>query len=159
MPIVLYGSKNYQQPELRVKVISHFIAKFILLKTKISRLVNFLDEWKFWYRFLASFNIEGSWPYIVQDFSHKKLPETPPSWEFTMTSNSARKKTSLSLKLCIPDKKRQWMLSGSHDRFVRIRNEKSPETPPWWEIKMTSYPVCNITSLSRKPRSVTKKLL
>jgi len=42
-------------------------------------------------------------------------------------------------------------LSGSHARSFRIHHEKSPEAPPGGEITMTSYTVCNITSLSRKP--------
>ena len=43
-------------------------------------------------------------------------------------------------------------LSGSHGRSFRIRPEKSPRAPPSEEFKMTSYPSCNKTSLSRKPR-------
>jgi len=39
----------------------------------------------------------------------------------------------------------------SHGHSFRIRHEKSPKAPPDWEITMTSYPVCNKTSLSRKP--------
>jgi len=41
-------------------------------------------------------------------------------------------------------------LSGSNGRSFRIRHEKKPETPPGGGITMTSYPVCNKTSLSRK---------
>jgi len=37
-------------------------------------------------------------------------------------------------------------------RSFRIRHENSPKAPPSGEISMTSYPTCNKTSLSRKPR-------
>jgi len=49
-------------------------------------------------------------------------------------------------------------LSGSHGRSFRIRHEKSPEALPSVEITMTSYPACNKTSLSRKPRIPDKKV-
>jgi len=42
-------------------------------------------------------------------------------------------------------------LSGSVGHSFRIRQEKSPETPPSGEITITSYLVGNETSLSRKP--------
>jgi len=42
-------------------------------------------------------------------------------------------------------------LSGSHGRSFRIRHENLPHAPPDGEITMTSYPACNMTSLSRKP--------
>jgi len=50
-------------------------------------------------------------------------------------------------------------LSGSHGRSFRIRQEKLREAPPNWEITMTSYPVCNKTSLSLKPCMAAKQLL
>jgi len=50
-------------------------------------------------------------------------------------------------------------LSGSHGRFFRISQEKSPEAPLSGEITMTSYPACNKTSLSRKPCIPDKKLI
>jgi len=42
-------------------------------------------------------------------------------------------------------------LSWSHGRSFRICHKKSPEAPPSGKITMTSYPVGNETSLSRKP--------
>jgi len=42
---------------------------------------------------------------------------------------------------------------------IRIRHEKSPETFPSGEITMTSYPVGNKTSLSRKPCISNKKFI
>jgi len=50
-------------------------------------------------------------------------------------------------------------LTGSHGRSFKIIHEKSPEAPPGGEIAMTSYPVGNKTSLSRKPCIPDKKLL
>jgi len=50
-------------------------------------------------------------------------------------------------------------LSGSHARFFRIRFGKSPEAPPGGEITITSYTVCNKTSLFQKLCSTDKKLL
>jgi len=50
-------------------------------------------------------------------------------------------------------------LSESHGRSFRIRHERSPGTPPSGEITMKSYPVSNTISLSRKPCTITKKLL
>jgi len=47
-------------------------------------------------------------------------------------------------------------LSGSHDRFFRIRHENLPKAPLNWEITMTSYLACNETSLSRKPYILDK---
>jgi len=40
-----------------------------------------------------------------------------------------------------------------------FRQQNLCETPPSGEITMTSYPPCNITSLSRKPCIPDKKLL
>jgi len=51
------------------------------------------------------------------------------------------------------------MLSGSRGRSFRIRHEKSPEALPSEEIMMTSYPVGNKTSLSRKLCIPDKTLL
>jgi len=68
-----------------------------------------------------------------------------------MTSFPVGNNTSLSRKPCIPDKSYSGTLSGSHDRSFTIRHEKLPEAPPSGEITMTSYPVSNKTSLSRKP--------
>jgi len=51
------------------------------------------------------------------------------------------------------------MLSRSHGRSFRIRHEKSLEVPPNEEMKMTSYPAINKTSLSRKPCFPAGKLL
>jgi len=50
-------------------------------------------------------------------------------------------------------------LSGSHGRSFRIRHEKSPEAPRGGGLTITSNPVGNTTSLSRKPCMVAKKLL
>jgi len=50
-------------------------------------------------------------------------------------------------------------LSGSYGRSFRIRHEKLPQAPPTGEITMTSYPACNITSLSRKPCITEKKFM
>jgi len=50
-------------------------------------------------------------------------------------------------------------LSGSHDRSFRIRHKKSPEAPSTGKITVTSYPVGNETSLSRKPCIPDEKLL
>jgi len=50
-------------------------------------------------------------------------------------------------------------LSGSHGPSFRIRLEKAREAPPGGELTMTSYPVGNTTSLSRKPYMPDKKLL
>jgi len=50
-------------------------------------------------------------------------------------------------------------LSGSHGRSFRIRHEKSFEAPPGGEKTMTSYTVCNTTSLPRKPCIAVEKLL
>jgi len=50
-------------------------------------------------------------------------------------------------------------LSGSHGRFFRIRHKKLRAVPPSGEIPMTSYPVGNETSLSRKPCIPDEKLL
>jgi len=50
-------------------------------------------------------------------------------------------------------------LSGSHGRSYRIRHGKSPETPPGGKITMSSCPIGNKTSLSRKPCIADKKLL
>jgi len=44
-------------------------------------------------------------------------------------------------------------------RFFRIRQEKSREVPPGGGLTMTSYPIGNKTSLSRKPCIADKKLL
>jgi len=44
-----------------------------------------------------------------------------------------------------------WTLLGNHGRSFRIRHKKTPEAPPSGEITMTSYPVGNETTLSRKP--------
>jgi len=82
---------------------------------------------------------------------HKKSPEALPSGEITMTSYPPCNKTSLSRKPCIPDKSYYRTPSGSHGRSIRIRQNKSPVAPPSGEITMTSYPVGNETSLSRKP--------
>jgi len=52
-------------------------------------------------------------------------------------------------------------LSGSHSSSFRICHEKSHEAPVGEEITMTSYPVCNKTSLSWKTYSyiIDKMLL
>jgi len=50
-------------------------------------------------------------------------------------------------------------LSGSHGHSFRIRHKNSPEAPPGGGLTMTSYPVGNKTSLSRKPCIADKKLL
>jgi len=50
-------------------------------------------------------------------------------------------------------------LSGSHGRSFRIRHGKSREAPPSEGLTITSNPVGNTTSLSRKPCMVAKKLL
>jgi len=50
-------------------------------------------------------------------------------------------------------------LSGSNGCSIRIRPENSPEAPPSGEIILTSYPVGNETSLSRKPCIPDEKLL
>jgi len=50
-------------------------------------------------------------------------------------------------------------LSGSDGRSFRIRQEKSLNAPPSGEMMMTSYPVGNETSLSRKPCIPDEKLL
>jgi len=76
-----------------------------------------------------------------------------------MTSYPVGTKTSLSRKPCIPDKSYYRMLSGSHGRSFRIRQEKSPEALPDGEIAMTSYPACNKTTLSRKLCITDKKLM
>jgi len=43
-----------------------------------------------------------------------------------------------------------WSLSGSYDCSSVIRHEKSHEAPPGRGLTITSYPVSNTTSLSRK---------
>jgi len=43
------------------------------------------------------------------------------------------------------------VLSRSNGRSIKIRHENSPEAPPSGEIMMTSYWVCNKSSLFRKP--------
>jgi len=90
---------------------------------------------------------------------HGKSPETPPGGKITMTSYPACNKTSLSRKPCIPDNNLLWTLSGSHGRSFRICHEKSRETLPGGRLTMTSCPVGNKTSLSRKPCIADKKLL
>jgi len=50
-------------------------------------------------------------------------------------------------------------LSESHGRSFRIRHEKSPESLPSGEIRMTSYPVGNKTSFSGKTCIPDKNLL
>jgi len=50
-------------------------------------------------------------------------------------------------------------LSESHDRSFRIRHVKQRAAPPGGGQTMTSYPVCNTTSLSRKPCLAAKTLL
>jgi len=50
-------------------------------------------------------------------------------------------------------------LSGSHGRSFNIRHEKSREAPPGGGLTMTSCPVGNKISLSRKPSIVDKKFL
>jgi len=91
-------------------------------------------------------------------FRQQNLCETPPSGESIMTSNPFGNKTSLSRKSCIPDKSYYGTLIGSHGRSFRIRHENSPEAPLGGEITMTSYPVGNKTSLTRKPCIPDKKL-
>jgi len=65
-------------------------------------------------------------------------------------SHPACNKTSLSRKPCIQGKKLLWN-AISKSWSLRIRHEKSPESPPGGEIAMTSYPACHTTSLSWKP--------
>jgi len=50
-------------------------------------------------------------------------------------------------------------LLGSHGRSFRIRHENVRAAPPGGGLTMTSYPVGNKTSLSRKPCIANKKLL
>jgi len=50
-------------------------------------------------------------------------------------------------------------LSGSHGRSFIIRHKKSPGVPPGGGLTMTSYPVGNKTSLSRKPYIPDKHFL
>jgi len=49
-------------------------------------------------------------------------------------------------------------LSGSQERFFRIRHEKVRAAPPGGEITMTSYPARHKTSLSQKPCIADKKV-
>jgi len=48
-------------------------------------------------------------------------------------------------------------LSESYGRSFRIHHKKSPEVPPGRGLTMTSYPVGNKTSKSRKPYIADKK--
>jgi len=74
-----------------------------------------------------------------------------------MTSYSVGNKTSLSGKPCIADKKYYGSLTGSHGCSFRIYNEKWRERPYVGEITMTSVPVDNKISASRKPCIADKK--
>jgi len=109
--------------------------------------------------------------------SHKNSPGAPPCREIMMTSvikhrvkcplaaKSRWRHIRLSIKLrCLGNYASQInsyykILWGSNSCSFRISHEKSPDAPPSEEITMTSYPVCNETSLSRKPCIPDEKLL
>jgi len=127
--------------------------RYIRLAMKPRYLGNHASQIKSYYRTLSgshgcSFRIR-----------YENVPEAPPSGEIMITSNPVGNGNLLSRKLCIPDKSYWGTLSGSNGRSFRICHENSPEAPPWGEITMTSYRVCNIASLSRKPHIPNKKLL
>jgi len=112
-----------------------------------------------WGRFTQNTPKLWNWGHFFR-FRQQNLCETPNSGEIIMTSFPVGTKTSLSRKPCIPDKKLLW-------NAIRIKSWslfqnpswKSPEAPPGGEITMTSYPVWNKASLSRKPCIPDKKLL
>jgi len=88
-----------------------------------------------------------------------KLPQTPPGGEITMASYPACNKTLFSRKPCIEDKTLLWNAITKSWSLFQNPVMKNGVEPPGGEITMTSYPACNKTSLSRKPRIADKKLL
>jgi len=92
-------------------------------------------------------------------FRQQNLCEMPPNGEITMTSYPVGNKTSLSRKPCIPDKKLLWNANRKSWSLFQISSWKFAGSAPSGEITMTSYPVSNKTSLSRKPFVPDKKLL
>jgi len=82
------------------------------------------------------------------------------SWKIVWSAPQAEKSRWRHIQLAIKPrylgnhesqiKRCNGTLSGSHGRSLRIRHEKSPQAPPGGGLMMTSYPVGNKTSLSRK---------
>jgi len=89
---------------------------------------------------------------------HEKLPKALPGEKITMTWCPACNTTALARKPCIRDKKSYYgTVSGSNGCSFRIRPEKSREASPGGGLTITSYPVGNTTSLSRKYAWYLKK--
>jgi len=92
---------------------------------------------------------------------HEKLPEAPPSGEFTMTSYPPWNKTSLSRKPCIPDNKLLWNTIRKSWSLFQKPSYKITWSAPWRRnhddvisgLQKTS------ASLFRKPCIADKKLL
>jgi len=90
---------------------------------------------------------------------HEKLPEAP------LAKKSRWRHIRFAIKLrylrnhALQIKSYYWSLSGSYGHAFRIRHEKLREAPPGGGLTITSYPVGNTTSLSRKPYIANKKLL
>jgi len=82
---------------------------------------------------------------------HEKSPEAPPGGEITMTSYWLGIKPRYLGNHESHIKCYYGSLFGSHAHSFRIRHEKSPLVPPSGGLTMTSYPVGNKASLSRKP--------
>jgi len=82
---------------------------------------------------------------------HEKSREAPPGGEILMTSYTLAIKPRYLGNNASQIKSYYVTLSGSHGRSFRIRHKKLRLAPSGGEVMLTSYPVCNKTSLSRKP--------
>jgi len=95
----------------------YFVLLFLIQAAHVANIVVYIYIWRSHGR---SFRIR-----------HEKSPEAPPSGEITMTSYKAFNKTSLSRKLCIPDKK---LTMERYQEVVVALSEsdmqKSPGAPP-----------------------------
>jgi len=90
-----------------------------------------------------------------------KIAWSAPGGEITMTSYLACNKTSLSRKPCIPDNNLLWNAIGRSWSLFQNQNQswKIALSAPGGGLTMTSCPVGNNTSISRKPCISDIKLL
>jgi len=141
--VVLSDSVNKTCVKRPIAEISRW--RHIRLAIKPRFLGNHASQIQIYYRTLSG---SGGRTFRIR---HEKFSEALPSGEITMTSYPIGNKTSLSRKLCIPDKKLLRNAIRGHGRSFRNRHKKSPEVPPSEEITMTSYPPCKETPLFQKP--------
>ena len=111
-----------------------------------------------WWRWSYYRTLIGNY-YRPSEFRHWEWYTAPFSEDILMTSCSVCKKNSLSRKRCMLDENLLWSTTGNNDRPFRIRHYKLRTAPHSGYNTMTSFPVSQKTSLSRKRCMIEMKLL